>query len=71
MAGIEVLIGVPKHDVQRNIDLCRGLFTSKGRKSMMIYCDILLADLCLRENISNPWFLPYLPYLAVFLRPFT
>jgi hypothetical protein len=29
MAGIEVLIGVPKHDVQRNIDLCRGLFTSR------------------------------------------
>lgn len=50
VAAIEVLISVPKQDVQQNIDLCRGMFTSKGHKSMVICCDMILADLYLREQ---------------------
>ncbi|KAJ7896620.1 hypothetical protein B0H14DRAFT_3604920 [Mycena olivaceomarginata] len=41
IAEIEVLIGVPKLDVQGNIDLAR---------SWIICCDVTLADLCLREQ---------------------
>jgi tetratricopeptide (TPR) repeat protein len=50
LAEIEVLIGVPKHDVEKNIDLARSIFTTVGRKSAIIYCDITLADLYLREK---------------------
>jgi hypothetical protein len=50
VAEIGVLIGVPKHDVQWNIELARGIFTSEGRKSLIICCDSTLADLYLREQ---------------------
>jgi tetratricopeptide (TPR) repeat protein len=50
VAEIEVFIGVPKHDVEWNIDLARSIFTTAGYKSMIIYCDIILADLYLREQ---------------------
>jgi tetratricopeptide (TPR) repeat protein len=50
LAEVGVLIGVPQHDVRWNIDHARGIFTSQGRKSMIIYCDITLADLYLREQ---------------------
>jgi tetratricopeptide (TPR) repeat protein len=50
VAEIEVSMAAPKHDVQWNIDLARGMFTSEGGKSMIICCDILLADLYLREK---------------------
>ncbi|KAJ7350877.1 hypothetical protein DFH08DRAFT_806856 [Mycena albidolilacea] len=49
VAEIEVLIGVPKHDVQQNIELARSLFTAIGHKSWIISCDSTLADLYLRE----------------------
>jgi tetratricopeptide (TPR) repeat protein len=50
VAEIEVLMGVPKHDVQRNIDLAREIFTSMHRESGRIFCDIILADLYLKEQ---------------------
>jgi tetratricopeptide (TPR) repeat protein len=50
VAEIEVLIGVPKHDVQQNIELARSTFTTNGCKPMVICCDIILADLYLREQ---------------------
>ncbi|KAJ7806230.1 hypothetical protein B0H14DRAFT_2610566 [Mycena olivaceomarginata] len=34
MTGVEILIGVPKHDVERNIDLVRSMFTPASRKSI-------------------------------------
>jgi tetratricopeptide (TPR) repeat protein len=49
-AEIGVSIGVSKHDVQQNIDLARSIFTTMGRKSMIICCESTLADLYLREQ---------------------
>jgi tetratricopeptide (TPR) repeat protein len=49
-AELGVLIGVPQHDVRWNIDHARGMFTSRGRKSVTVYCDTILADLYLREQ---------------------
>jgi tetratricopeptide (TPR) repeat protein len=50
VAEIEVLIGAPKDDVERNIDLARSMFTTAGRKSFTICCDITIASLYLREQ---------------------
>ncbi|KAJ7804177.1 hypothetical protein B0H14DRAFT_3154111 [Mycena olivaceomarginata] len=50
IAELEVSIGVPKHDVQKNIDLARSIFMTSDHKSWIIYCDIILADLYLREQ---------------------
>jgi hypothetical protein len=54
VAEIEVLIGVPKHDVQRNIELAQSIFTTIGDKSMIITCDCTLAVLYLREQDLPP-----------------
>jgi tetratricopeptide (TPR) repeat protein len=43
-------MGVQKHDVQRNIDLARSIFTTLNLKKWIIYLDIILADLYTREN---------------------
>ncbi|KAJ7865310.1 hypothetical protein B0H14DRAFT_3599909 [Mycena olivaceomarginata] len=50
LAEIEVSIGVQKHDVQRNIDLARSIFTTLNVKPMTICCDITLAALYIRGN---------------------
>jgi tetratricopeptide (TPR) repeat protein len=50
LAEIEVSIGVQNHDVQRNIDLARSIFTTLNVKPMTICCDATLADLYIREN---------------------
>ncbi|KAJ7837654.1 hypothetical protein B0H14DRAFT_1094003 [Mycena olivaceomarginata] len=50
IAEIEVLIGVPKCDVQRNIDFARSIFTSVGHKTPTRHCDVILANLYLREQ---------------------
>ncbi|KAJ7793560.1 hypothetical protein B0H14DRAFT_2622727 [Mycena olivaceomarginata] len=44
------LCGVQKHDVQRNIDLARSIFTTLNVKPMTICCDATLADLYIREK---------------------
>jgi tetratricopeptide (TPR) repeat protein len=49
LAEIEVLMGIVKHDVQRNIELARSMFTIHGHEPSIIYCDTTLADLYLRE----------------------
>jgi hypothetical protein len=50
VAEIGVLIGVPKHEVQRNIELAQSIFTTAGLKPLIIWCDSALADLYLREQ---------------------
>jgi tetratricopeptide (TPR) repeat protein len=50
VAEVEVWMGVPKHDVQRNIELARSKFTTMGLKREIICCDCALADLYLREQ---------------------
>jgi tetratricopeptide (TPR) repeat protein len=50
LAEVEVLMGVQKHDVQRNIDLARSIFTTLNVKPLTICCDATLADLYIREN---------------------
>jgi uncharacterized protein HemY len=50
LAEIGVLMGVPKRDVQQNIELARLIFTTIGRKSMIICWDSTLGDLYLREQ---------------------
>ncbi|KAJ7812446.1 hypothetical protein B0H14DRAFT_3752483 [Mycena olivaceomarginata] len=50
LAEVGVLMGVPQHDVRWNIDHARKMFTSQGRKSMIVSCDSTLADLYLREQ---------------------
>jgi tetratricopeptide (TPR) repeat protein len=50
MAEIEVSIGVQQHEVQRNIDLARSIFTTLNIKPLIISCDATLADLYTREK---------------------
>jgi tetratricopeptide (TPR) repeat protein len=50
LAGIGVSIGAQKHDVERNIDLARSIFTTLNIKSWEISCDDTLADLYIRED---------------------
>jgi tetratricopeptide (TPR) repeat protein len=50
MAEIEVLISVQKHDVQRNIDLARSIFTTLNLKPWILCCDTILADLYVKEK---------------------
>jgi tetratricopeptide (TPR) repeat protein len=54
VAEIGVLIGVPKHDVQRNIELAQSISISMGHKSLAIWCDVTLAVLYLREQNLPP-----------------
>ncbi|KAJ7798719.1 hypothetical protein B0H14DRAFT_3156808 [Mycena olivaceomarginata] len=48
VAEIEVLIGVPKHDVQQTVDLARSKYTVGARFTTA--CDATLGDLYLREK---------------------
>jgi hypothetical protein len=49
-AEIGVSIGVPKHELQQNIDSVRPIFTTAGHKSGIISCDLVIGALYLREN---------------------
>jgi tetratricopeptide (TPR) repeat protein len=49
---IDVSIGAPKDDVQRNYDIARKMLTAIGHNQGMTLCDIILADLYLREGNS-------------------
>jgi tetratricopeptide (TPR) repeat protein len=50
LAEIAVSIGVQKHDVQRNIDLARSIFTTLNLKPWIICCDATIADLYIRAK---------------------
>jgi hypothetical protein len=53
VAEIDVLIGAPKADVQRNCDRARKMLDTMGDVEGVALCDVLLADLHLREgNLS-------------------
>jgi tetratricopeptide (TPR) repeat protein len=52
VAEIDVLIGAPKNDVQRNCDKARKTFNTMGYVEGVALCDIILADLYLREGDS-------------------
>ncbi|KAJ7900489.1 hypothetical protein B0H13DRAFT_2517813 [Mycena leptocephala] len=52
VAEIDVLIGAPKDDVQRNCDRARKMFDTLGEVVAAIWCDVILADLHLREGNS-------------------
>ncbi|KAJ7923754.1 P-loop containing nucleoside triphosphate hydrolase protein [Mycena leptocephala] len=49
---IDVLIGAPKNDVQRNCDTARRLLNTAGNVEGVTLCDIILADLYLMEGNS-------------------
>jgi tetratricopeptide (TPR) repeat protein len=52
VAEIDVMIGAPKADVQRNWDRARKMFDTLGHVEGVILCDVILADLYLREGNS-------------------
>ncbi|KAJ7894085.1 hypothetical protein B0H13DRAFT_1886058 [Mycena leptocephala] len=52
VAEIDVLIGAPKGNVQRNCDTARRLLNTVGNVEGVTLCDILLADLYLMEGNS-------------------
>ncbi|KAJ7930834.1 hypothetical protein B0H13DRAFT_2530704 [Mycena leptocephala] len=52
VAEIDVMIGAPKDDVQRNCDTARRILSTMGDAEAVTLCDITLADLQLREGNS-------------------
>jgi ATP/maltotriose-dependent transcriptional regulator MalT len=52
VAEIEVLISAPKNDVQRDCDRARNMLHTAGSVEGQTLCDIILADLYLREGNS-------------------
>jgi hypothetical protein len=52
VAEIDVMIGAPKDDVQRNCDRARKMFNTLGYVEGVALCDVNLADLYLREGNS-------------------
>jgi tetratricopeptide (TPR) repeat protein len=50
IAGIDVAIGVPEHDVQRNVEAARKQFSTMGHINQVLMCETILADLYLREG---------------------
>ncbi|KAJ7855380.1 hypothetical protein B0H13DRAFT_2577854 [Mycena leptocephala] len=52
IADIDVVLGAPKNDVQRNCDKARKMFNTMGYVEGVALCDIILADLYLREGDS-------------------
>jgi tetratricopeptide (TPR) repeat protein len=49
---IDVIIGTPKDDVHRNCDTARKMLNTVGHAEAVTMCDIILADLYLREGDS-------------------
>jgi hypothetical protein len=52
VAEIDVMIGAPKDDVQRNCDRARKILDTLGDVELVSMCDVVLADLYLREGNS-------------------
>jgi tetratricopeptide (TPR) repeat protein len=52
VAEIDVMIGTPKNGVQRDCDTARKLFNTVGNVLGVTLCDVILADLYLREGDS-------------------
>jgi tetratricopeptide (TPR) repeat protein len=52
VAEIDVLIGAPKDDVQRNCDTAKKMLNTLGDVKGVALCDVILADLYLREGNS-------------------
>ncbi|KAJ7790813.1 hypothetical protein B0H13DRAFT_1936147 [Mycena leptocephala] len=52
IAEIDVLIGAPKNDVQRNCDRARKMLDTVGDVEGVAMCDVILADLYLRDRNS-------------------
>ncbi|KAJ7888455.1 hypothetical protein B0H13DRAFT_2533394 [Mycena leptocephala] len=52
VAEIDVLIGAPRNDVQRNCDRARKMLDTVGDVGAVTMCDVILADLHLREGNS-------------------
>ncbi|KAJ7907775.1 hypothetical protein B0H13DRAFT_2499871 [Mycena leptocephala] len=52
VAEIDVLIGAPKNDVQRNCDRARKMLDTVGDVEGVAMCDVILADLYLRDRNS-------------------
>jgi tetratricopeptide (TPR) repeat protein len=50
LAEIDVQIGAPQNDVQKNIDLAKSIFSRIGYVGPVIWCDVLQAELNLREG---------------------
>jgi tetratricopeptide (TPR) repeat protein len=51
VAEIDVLIGAPRDDVQRHCDMARKMLHTLGDEGLIL-CDLILADLYLREGNS-------------------
>jgi hypothetical protein len=52
VAEIDVLIGAPRDDVQRNYDSARRILNTIGNTEAVAMCDVLLADLHLTKEDS-------------------
>jgi tetratricopeptide (TPR) repeat protein len=53
VAEIQVIIGIPKNDVQKNIDTAKSIFENMGDHRLMMACDCFQADLNLREGFME------------------
>ncbi|KAJ6603285.1 hypothetical protein DFH09DRAFT_1068456 [Mycena vulgaris] len=54
IAQINVTIGAPEHDVLRTLEKTRALLLATGYHAGLMYCDMVLADLHLRQgNITS------------------
>jgi tetratricopeptide (TPR) repeat protein len=52
VAEIDVIVGAPKDDVQRNCDRARKMLDTVGNVEGVTMCDVILSDLHLREGNS-------------------
>ncbi|KAJ7884258.1 hypothetical protein B0H13DRAFT_1890039 [Mycena leptocephala] len=52
IAQIDVMVGAPEDDVWRNCDRARKMFATLGNVELVVMCDVILADLYLREGTS-------------------
>ncbi|KAJ7722345.1 hypothetical protein B0H16DRAFT_1473449 [Mycena metata] len=53
IALIDVMIGTPRGHVHQNLDAARQIFTKRKSPLEPVYCDMVLADLNLREGNSE------------------
>lgn len=53
IAELDVSLGAPKDDVQSNIEKARNIFSTMGFGTQVTMCDIVLADLYLREGNTH------------------
>ncbi|KAJ7852119.1 hypothetical protein B0H13DRAFT_1904799 [Mycena leptocephala] len=68
IADLDITTGGSQHDVNYNLDKANGFFSSVNEKSGMVFCEIQMARLKLREGDTlnaSPIFLKYLQWPSI------